>query len=320
MRVFGIFAVFAFATGCENAAQDAVWEGPDCGVTVSSTYPVDGSTDVYYRTPVEFSLSVADPTASVVTDTPGVQVISEDGLTVRFIPDYGFEPDADHSIGLDYCGGEPEIGFSTSMHGAEFVIDPTDLEGQVWSIDMLQARYPEGSGYSEVIGSLFDRNVLLGVVSADTDSLALRLSLAESDDVSQDECFRTVDLGKTVILDGPDFAYSAGQFGFGAYASEMELMDVQSSGTISPDGTTVSGFAFYSEIDVREVAAVLGLSADVEDICRMAENVGTPCFSCVTDGAQSCIALEAEQAYGFDASRDGLVQVVESNAVSGCEQ
>jgi hypothetical protein len=194
-----------------------------------------------------------------------------------------------------------------------------DLIGQVWSIDLTDARYPAGEGFTEVIGSLFDRNMLLGVVDANSTGLGVRLGIAAGDDATQDECFRTLDLDDWVPLAGPDFSYSASRVAFGAYAADVELMNVDASGTISPTGTSVAGFALATEIDVREVAVVLGISSMEDEICELAENVGTPCLPCDTDGSLNCVQLVADQAYGVNTSLDGLIEVLEADAVPGCK-
>ncbi len=319
MRIFWMSAALVVAAGCDKTTGDTGLGGADCGVTISDTYPADGANGVYYRSTVEFTLTVADDTAFVATETPGVQSLSEDGLTVRFTPDDGFAPGTTHSVGLDYCGGQPEISFTTTSHGADLAVSLDDLIGQVWSIDLTDARYPAGEGFTEIIGSLFDRNMLLGVVDASSTGLGVRLGIAEGDDVTQDECFRTLDLDDWVALTGPDFSYSASRVSFGAYAADVELMNVEASGTISPDGESVAGFALATEIDVREVAEVLGISSMKDEICDLAENVGTPCLACDTDGTMNCVALVADQAYGVNASVDGLIEVLEADAVAGCK-
>ena len=319
MRIFWMGAALAVAAGCDKTAGDTASTGPDCGVTISDTYPADGANEVYYRSSVEFTLTVADDTAFVVSETPGTESISEDGLTVRFTPDDGFAPGTTHTVGLDYCGGQPEISFTTSTHGADLSISLDDLIGQVWSIDLMDARYPAGEGFTEIIGSLFDRNMLLGVVDANSTGLGVRLSIAADDDVTQDECFRTLDLEDWVPLTGPDFSYTANRVSFGAYAADVELMNVAASGTIAPDGESVAGFALATEVDVREVAEVLGISTMKDEICDLAENVGTPCLPCDTDGTMNCVALVADQAFGMHASVDGLVEVLEADSVAGCK-
>ena len=107
MRSFPLLCTATLATVLAACSTDVrnQGSGPKCSTTIVATYPVDGSSNFYYRDAVEFYLSSPDPTATVMTDIDGEQYTSEDGKTILFVPSQALEPVTEYEVGLDYCHG-----------------------------------------------------------------------------------------------------------------------------------------------------------------------------------------------------------------------
>ena len=78
MRSFTFLSTAAVATILAACSTDVrnQGSGPKCSTTIVATYPVDGSSNFYYRDAIEFYLSTPDSTAEVVTDIDGEQYTS----------------------------------------------------------------------------------------------------------------------------------------------------------------------------------------------------------------------------------------------------
>ena len=66
MRTLFIFvsSILSSLVGC-GAGVEADPREPQCTTTVVSTYPVNGSSNFYYRDAIEFRLSAEDPSAEL---------------------------------------------------------------------------------------------------------------------------------------------------------------------------------------------------------------------------------------------------------------
>ena len=89
----------------------------------------------HYRQHVEFHLSAPVDEATVVTDVPGFQWQSDDGRTIGYTLGHQLEPSTQYRMALSYCGGEPEITFTTSNHGVPLA-DANALLGATYFVDL----------------------------------------------------------------------------------------------------------------------------------------------------------------------------------------
>jgi hypothetical protein len=64
---------------------------------------------------------------------------------------------------------------------------------------------------------------------------------------------------------------------------------------------------------------MLGISSLKDDFCAMAENIGTPCVACDSDGTENCVVLQADQMYGVDGGTAGLDEILEADAFPQCK-
>lgn len=281
---------------------------PACDITIVETVPADGASDAYHRGPIEFHLSEADPTATVVADFPGVQSTRDEGRVVVFTPTDPLEPGATYAVGLDYCHGSPTIAFTTSDYGEALAID--DLVGRTYVVELADARFPAGESIADLVASVFTDRLLVGIVAVTGDEVELRIALpAEGDEIAQDPCIRTVELPAGWFAEAPYFEVSGSELLVDAYAGRIRLADLFVSGTLASDGTTVGGGTLRTTIDARDLATALDL-LDEETLCVLAEGLGAPCTEC-PDGASTCVAVDVDQIEAWWAEGVSLEPVVD---------
>ena len=291
----------------------------ECGITISVTTPEDGATDHYYRDPIRFILSEPDGTARVVSDIEGTTTTDAGGRTIVFTPDEPLAPSTNFEVGLDYCQGDPVIGFTTSSYGAPIDSD-VELEGRVFALDLTTGDYTEGDSAGELLNAIFTRHVLFEIESIEGDEITALASMSKKadDPLEQDECARTVRLEGIDISESPYFSADMTELVFGAHGGELRFTRFTVDGTISADGSRIGGISFNATMAVDEISNVLPDVGGVEALCQMADNLGIPCQACPTDSFALCITVAAEHilARGQDFA---IVEVTEASVAEDCE-
>ena len=151
-------ALSACTTNVQSSQDDL-----KCTTTIVATYPIDGSTNFYYRDTIEFMLSDPDPTAEVATDIIGEQYTSEDGKTILFVPDQALSPLTEYEVGLNYCHGSPSISFTTSELGSEIASFDT-IEGNTYLLHLDAARYTRGGDVARALLAIFNKEILIQII------------------------------------------------------------------------------------------------------------------------------------------------------------
>ena len=290
-----------------------------CNVTIQSTFPVNGSTTAHFRQNVEFHLSAPISEADVVTNVPGNQWINEDGTVVGFTPDSDLKANTSYDFGLDYCGGTPEISFTTSSHGVE-VSDPVTLDGMTYFVDLTTIRFVSGGSVSELLLSIFERSLLLQVMDVSEGALAFRLAVAKGDTTfpEQDICYRTLDQPDIDFTANPLFRHTNESVQFDAFTAQLTLRDVVLEGSFAPDMVSLAGITFGLVLDVREVTEMMGVN-DYNDVCALAANVGTACVECTHDGVSACIEVWGTGMTGTAVNLE-LAEILEKNLDEECDK
>ncbi len=297
---FVCIAAVLFATGCQEGTLQGA-DGPDifvptCDIIVQETVPSVGAANAYYRAPIEFHLTQPDMGAVIVTDIPGVQSFRDEGRVVVWTPSDALEPSTNYSVGLEYCGGRPSLDFATSAFGTPVEIPIEDFVGRTYAVDLTGGRFLAGQGLADLAATMFTKQMLLHVVAIDDDAVDLRIALSQpggSDDLQQDMCVRTLDLPPASLKFAPYMSFTAQDVAFGSYHSDINLLDVELTGAIAPDGSAVGGATFAATVNAEDIATAFEI-ADVETLCEFAENLGLPCGACPDDSANTCVTVEAD--------------------------
>jgi len=290
-----------------------------CGVTVDSTIPSEGSTDAYYRANVEFALSDPDGTATITTDIAGHQETSEDGLTVLWVLDAPMSSSTPYTATLDYCGGSVTLSFTTSELGTEMA-DTNSLVGRTYIVALADARIVEPPGIGSVLSSYLTQDILLGVNEVSGDSLGIIGAIAKAD-VSPDEqdyCDPTIPFPTADFSAQPYFTVGPQTTTLSVAGYDIEIGDLNVTGTFAPDGTYFDGGTLSGTIDTRPLAPLIDDSGDEGAICDLAINFGAECEACPSDGQPFCLTLVADQILAEELDEVTLVEVGGNNCM-GCE-
>lgn len=299
--------------------EDTAPEVEPCGITVDATWPAADSVGHYHQDPVEFWLSAPDPTATLIAPVPGTTEVLEEGRLLRFTATGDFEPDAPYSFDLEYCGGRPSLRFQTSPAGLPLA-DTAELVGKVWLVDLGAGRFVRGAPVGELLNGVFGRALLLGVVGVEDGIVAVRGGVSTADfragTVTQDECFRTVNLA---LLDSemPDFRFEVEGFSFASYDIELTLAAVSVLGTIHPEGTALDGVRWSVAVSGSELAELIPGVSTAAAACEFAADLGVDCTPCPDASGEVCIAVAADR---MQAPLVGatLVEITDENQAEGC--
>lgn len=289
-----------------------------CSTTIKSTIPAADAVNAYYRANIEFELSAPDATAQIVTDIPGSQTVSADGLRVIWVLDAPLSPSTAYSATLNYCGGSATINFTTSELGNP-VTDVAGLVGNSYVVDLGGARIVEPPGIGKVLSAYLTTDILIGVTSVSDDKIQMigAIAVEDSNPPQQDYCDPTIAFPEADFIDSCYFAIGPQDTTFSVAGYDIDIQALVLNGTISPDGSYFDGGTLSGTIDTRPLAALLGDPKDTGAICDLAVNFGATCEACPADGEPYCLSLVADQIYA-EASGSTLVEVA-GNDCAGCE-
>lgn len=261
---------------------------PLCDTTVQSTSPTDGATGVPGSVDVEFTLSAADPSATITGDVPGTTTVLGDGTRLLWTPDAPLTADAVHTVTLDYCHGSIPISFTTSSYGQP-IDGSVDLVDAAWEVPLDSVTWVEPTGVGSLIASFGAAPLLFGVSRLSGSSMDFRVAIEDSATGGQDYCSRSFDItGAT--LTGAWFSVDAPQLSFDAFDATVVAYNVEVDGAFSSDGATIGGGRIRALLDLATVASLLSDSSTSEDVCTLFASFGATCTAC-PDGREECAAM-----------------------------
>jgi len=307
----------ACGTDKDGSATDDSSTQPSCEVEIDSTVPASGAVDAYYRAPIEFSLSDADPTATITTDIPGSQTTSADGKTVIWTPTDALAPSTAYTVTLDYCGGNADLAFTTSALGTA-IPDTSSLVGATYTIDLATARIVEPAGIGSVLTSQLQQSILVGVESVDASNIQMIGAIAAAGTTTQDYCTPTIPFPSADFTTAPFFTIGPRTTSLSVAGYNVEIQDLEITGTFAADGSYFGGGTLSGTIDTRPLAPLLDDSGNEGAICDLAVNFGAACEACPSDGGMFCLTLVADQITA-DAVSGGPLVEVDGSDCTGCE-
>ncbi|MFZ5481004.1 MAG: hypothetical protein ACOZNI_29855 [Myxococcota bacterium] len=319
----------ALLIGCPGPNEKADDTGEDqdtnaCGeeeVIIDETIPAQGSTSHYYMADLEFHLSDPDPTgATIVTDIPGTQMESEDGEIIYWVLDAPLEPSTSYCATLEYCGGDAEICFSTSALGTP-LSDPQILVDRTYALDLQNARIVVPEGIGSVLTSYLTQDILVGVASIEGSDIQMNgaIGVEGADPPAQDYCDPTIAFPVADFSASPYFQIGPQTTTLSVAGFEIEIQDLEITGTFASDGSYFGGGTLSGTIDTRPLVGLVDDSTnpDPNTICDLATSFGASCVDC-SDGEPYCLTLVADQINADEVS--GLtIMEVGGNDCTGCE-
>jgi hypothetical protein len=290
-----------------------------CGVDLDTVFPEDGETAAFYRNPVEVTFVLPDPTAEISLEASGTAVVGSTTFSASndvaiFTPDEPLEPDTAYDATVTWCDGSFAWSFTTDSFGNP-VTDPKGLVGRTYTLSLSAGRWVEPAGAGAYLAKVFPTNVLAMVTDVGTDTISMRLTLAQTGDTAaQDTCVPTQDAPPADFSEDPFFAIGPTDITMSADKLTFTIHDLILSGAFAADGTAIGGVVFGGHVDMREVGPALGMSGD--KICAFGSALGFECTAC-SDGEDLCLGILVDSmvATGVD---ETLRQITDLNCDVEC--
>ena len=307
-------------TACPPA-EDKVGETDDapdvCDIIIEESLPTVDQIDAYYRGNIEFRLSDPDPTATIVTNIPGSQLPSVDNETFIWEISAPLSPSTAYTATLDYCRGSAVINFGTSALGT--AVEDSTLLGRTYTLDLANARIVEPAGIGSVLTSYLTQDILVGVDSIADGEVQMigAIGAEDAEPPRQDFCDPTIPFPAADWSASPYFQIGPQTTTLSVAGYDIEIGDLEITGTFASDGSYFGGGTLAGTIDTRPLAPLLDDSGDEGAICDLAINFGATCTAC-SDDKPFCLTLVADQIIALEVANTTLIEVGGNNCM-GCE-
>ena len=277
--------------------------GPDdlCDAEVFETAPFDGQQGIYYLDPISVSFT-EEAVGSVVRLekdgqlAPGELTWDETGLNATLTPLNPLEPVADYVLSVQTCPENPvtEVSFTTSSFGAEMTVEPSELAGRTYYLDLGGAFYEEPAGLGGLIAQYLNQPLLIGVVSSNVDAIELMGAQGRVDGATgailQDNRLSTFYFGSASFVSRPYLLASAPAVPLTYDGTDITFYNFRLEATFSADGEVLGEPRLTGQIDTRNLGPLLGVGSAPDATCETASGLGVDCEAC-PDGEELCLPL-----------------------------
>lgn len=302
---------------CTDKGDDTGSTATQCTATVASTFPASGE-EQFYRDDFGFVLSAPDASASIVTDVPGTLSVSEDGLTLAWVPTEPLAPSTAYTASLEWCGGSAPLSFSTSALGTPLA-DPGAILGNVYELDLPNANIVQPAGIGGVLSTLLE--VVLTevvVVTADEVDVLGAVAVPNSDPATEDYCIPTIDFPAADFSEQPFLHLGPADVDLVVSGAIVTVGDLELTGAFAADGSHLGNGVLTGLVDTRPLSLAQNPEGDGSDICELVGSFNVECEPCVSDGQAFCLDLRAEDIVAELRVDADLVEITGYNC-EGCE-
>ena len=258
-----------------------------CTSSIIDFYPGDGATDVYYRTTVEFTFDVVDGSETITVSQGGSDVAGTttvEGTRVIFTPDAPLMASTTYDVSVGWCKGPTTLTWTTS--GVGDAADETGLPGNAYSLDIGNGRFVEPAGVGDIIGSLLEQEVLIGVTAADAASISMMGALGDGNGM-QDMCTESFDFPVAAdFSENPYFSIESDSLALDISGVAVTIDDLRISGAFAADASYIAGATLQGTLDVNILADLVG-----EDPCGLLLQFGVPCEECSDGSGAHCLSV-----------------------------
>ena len=319
MRTLHSALLLLLAVSCGDKDDTGEPDSELCEETVDITpvYPLDGQTDVYYRSALHFTLSDPDVAVVVTLESDAGEVagaVTVDGSDLWFTPDEPLSPDTAHTVTITACASEVSLGFTTSNLGAPVT---GEIEGRTFAVDSNSGRVVAPEGGEVLVAAALGGVVLLSVVS-DEATMELQGALSGIDTTDQDTCNRTVFLPDVDYSAAPYFEMPPSDMELSIGAEQVTINDLSIAATFRSDGSGFDAGTLTAEVDVREVGPILGdtfKDATADELCELLGGLDIACTACGVDGEAYCVGVELA-----DISADVTEETMQTITAPDCHE
>ncbi len=329
-RTLALISCLAFVAACPPDSDPEPTEPtdppPSCA-TITSSFPSDGATNVYYRVTLTWEFDERDDTASATLTGPDGEVSGTGewvGNTYIWTPSDPLAPSTDYTATLSYCDGAntPSTSFTTSAVGTP--VNEGDIDSATYLLDVganSNAIFIEPPGVGPILQQQLSDNgldILIGVVSVGGGNITFRGALGDgSSPPQQDMCLPSIEMPQASFSENPFFEIEADSLAFTISGVTFSLNDLVVNGAFAPDGSLIAGATLAGMMDTRELVPLVSPDGGDDAVCEIAAPFGVVCEPC-PDGGEYCLSALITN---ISASKvDGLVlqQVAEADIPDPC--
>ncbi len=288
----------------------------DCDIEIRETWPSSGSTDAFYRNPLEVQFNKPhDGSASISVDgVSGTSDFNDDRTLLTFDHD-GLQPKTDYQAQVTYCRGTATWDFTTSELGEPLT---TSLVGKVYSANVGSGRIVEPPGVGAALSPYLEDELLIEVLQVQG-TVIRGLGAATDPDSpgTQDMCAPTFELPIGDFSASPYLeAGPAGELTIGFAGEPVTLEDVETSGAFAADGSFFGGGTAQGTIDTRPlVPLIFDDEDDPSALCDFMRGFGVSCVACSDGTGDYCLAMHV-----VDMVLDQVATDLESIALENCHE
>lgn len=314
--------ILATLAGCKGG-EDTEDTDLACTISVVETTPASGASAAYYRGPIEVKFSAVDDTATVTVSSSAGEVAGTTawrGTSLVFTPSAPLSPSTAYTIAVTYCGGNPEISFTTSAVGA--TVDGASLVGNTYALDLASGRFVEPEGVGTLLGSFLTQPILVGVTAVNGSDIEMigAIGLEGSTPPAQDMCSRTIDFPTADFSANPYFVVGPETTSLSVSDYTIEVQDLLVSGSFTPDGSAVDGAVLAGQIDTRPLGALVNPEEPDEGaVCDLAASIGVSCIPC-GDSQPFCLKLYVDSITAELVPDTTLVEILVEPDPAECTQ
>lgn len=303
--------------GDKGGLGDTGWFGSDttkpavCEADLLSTVPAAGEAGWYWRDKPEIFVQTASTTdyEAWLQDAAGNRIdttLAWDETGLRAVVDWNgdLEASTDYVLTVTDCNGTTEVPFRTSALGTPLTIEPADLVGRTYLLDLVGADWHEPPLLGSIISSFFTAPVLLGVVYADPSRIDVVGAPGYIDNlgqIKQDLGAATWDFPMANFSDAPFIDLTAPRIELvydDGCEARVPVTDFVLQGTFSADGTSIGGAVLSGIGDSRYLGCLLG-DDDPAAVCNLAAPLGVECQPCGGDPEERyCLYIEVRDLEG----------------------
>lgn len=328
LAALAALALFS-CTGEKDTAASDTNDPSSCEITATSDYPTDGQADFFYKAALEFELSEADGSAVVTladssgADVAGTSELNEDQDEVVFTPSSALSPSTSYTATITWCDGNKsaDVAFTTSELGTA-LSDPASINGNTYAIGLDSGRFVEPAGIGSTLADLASNKVLLNITAADATSLTFRGAISQETNTDQDTCVPSLDdFPAADFSSQPDFSFLAPDgLSLSVAGFDVSIASLSITGTFAADGSYFGGGELAGELDVRDLAPVLGDllgSEDPDELCGLVIAAGITCSTCASDGQPYCASILIDQIVAEEVGAE-VASITETDCFEGC--
>jgi hypothetical protein len=259
-----------------------------CTNNVLDQHPASDEPDAYYRTLVDFRFAREDATAtvSVIDGT-----VDSNGTRLWWTPSAPLTAGTSYVATLAWECEAVEVPFTVgSDPGA--AISASDVAKKSYSMDLRAARFAAPEGIGDLLTSLLQFNLILGIESASDTELTLMAAVSDEGG-AQDTCSPSIPFDSPADFGAnPYFSVETDTLPIVVSGSTLNIDDLKLSGAFSADASTLTNVALSGIIDTRPLADAVGAGSDEGAVCDLFEGTfRISCEECPNGDGPYCIEL-----------------------------